>query len=70
MVDEIFLRLQKPRQSGRRKTVDSEGVLQAMEENPASSDRRVSGEFSGVRHLNLGKSTRSCWIVPRVTKIL
>ena len=60
----------------RFKIVDSEAIVQAIEENLVSNSRRVSGELgisqtSVVRHLHvLGKSTRRRWIVPHVTKIL
>ena len=62
--------------SGRPKTADSGAAFQALEANPMSSTRRVSGEFdislfSVVRPIhNLNKSTRCCLIVPCVIKIL
>ena len=63
------------RSSGPR-IVDSEIVLQTVEENLASSTCRVSGElgisqFCVFRHLhNFSKSIRSCRIVTHVTEIL
>ena len=58
---------------GRPKTVDSKTVLKVKEANPASGDRRVSGErdISQSRVVqDLRKSIWSCRIVPYVTKTL
>ena len=62
--------------SGRRKTVDTETVLQAIEANPASNPPRVSGNHVisqscvvGFFH-DLSKRIWSCWILTHVTKIL
>ena len=60
----------------RLKTIDSEAMLQAIESNLASNNKRISGElgFSQSRvvcHLhNISKSIWSYLIVPHITKIL
>ena len=55
---------------GRPKSLDFE----VIESNQASRSWRISGEasisYSCVTHHDVGKSTRSCRIVPHVTKIL
>ena len=57
--------------SGRSKRVGPEAELYSIVANPESSIRRVSGERGVVYHFrDIDKSTRSCWIVTRVTKIL
>ena len=54
------------------KSMDPEAVLPTIEANLTSCIRRVSGELgisepSVIRHFHdLGKSIRSCWIVPHV----
>ena len=62
--------------SGWTKTVDSKAMFQALEPDPTSGSRRISGELgiaqsSVIRHIpNLGKSIRNCRIIPHVPEIL
>ena len=62
--------------SDKPKSVDSEVMLQAIRANQASSLWRVSGELGILQsrvvchHNSLGRSIRSCRIVPYTTKIL
>ena len=67
--------LSYPVKSGRPKSMDSETIFQAIEENLVSSTHRVSGKlnislYSVVHHFqDLGKTVQSCQIVPHITKI-
>ena len=79
MIQEISLGLLEPNDQamlGKLKTVHSKIVLQAIEENPASSPRRVLDDLGILQpsvacHLyNLGKSIRSCRIVPLLSIML
>ena len=60
----------------RVKSINFKAVLQTIEANLVSSTWRVSGKLSispsnWVHHPhNLGKCTKSCWIVPHITKIV
>ena len=65
MVEQILLRLQELQWSGRvgrPKSIDSETMIQAVEEDLVGSTPRVLSELS--------ISIWSCWTVPYITKIL
>ena len=57
MIEEILLRLQGPRRSGKSVTVDSEAVLK---DNPGSTLLRVSDKFDISQSNVVGKSIQSC----------